>query len=181
MLSGCRKKSHGGFLGNSHLSWTCIDCSVIPDGDSIVVENRFGEPSDFELSTQIILRESQNVRLTVKLVDYVADLVQDDSIARSKVQAYIDYGNGLHSPKSDIVCSEDCIKGIFMGDIDIKNSYFESDTYKLIVVIHAFVQDKFHVNLVSIGDLVLASEVIEESKGKSFRKCNVLKRVLYIT
>ena len=137
------------------------------------MENRFDEPSDFELSTEIHLRESQNVRLSIKLVDFVADLVQDDSIARSKVQAYIDYGNGLHSPKSDIVCNKDCIKGIFLGDIDVRNSYFESDTYKLTVVIHAFAQDKFYVNLISVGDLVLSSEVIESSEGKSFSQCNV--------
>ena len=45
------------------------------------------------------------------------------------------------------------------------------------MIIHAFVQDKFHVNLVSIGDLVLASEIIEENKGKSSRKYYVSKRI----
>ena len=156
-------------LGNSYLVWNCLECSIIPDGDSIIVENRFGEPSDFKLSTEIYLLESQNVRLTVKLVDYVADLIQDDSTARSQVEAYIDYGNGVHSPKTEISCMEKCVKGIFDGNIDVRNSNLGSDTYKLVVIIHAFAQDKFHVNLVSIGDLVLASKVFEESEGKSFR------------
>ena len=158
------------FSGNSHLEWQCVDCTVIRDGDAIVVENRFTEPSDFELSTNIYLRESQNVRFTVELIDYVADLVQDNSLARTTVEAYIDYGNDLHSQKSDIACIKDCINGIFVGNIDVRNSNLKSDTYKLVVIIHAFTQDKFKVNLVSIGDLVLASEIFEDSKGWSFRK-----------
>ena len=158
------------FSGNSHLEWKCVDCTVIRDGDSIVVENRFTEPSDFELSTNMYLRESQNVRFTVELIDYVADLVQDNSLARTTLEAYIDYGNDLHSQKSDIACIKDCINGIFVGNIDVRNSNLKSDSYKLVVIIHAFTQDKFKVNLVSIGDLVLASEIFEDSKGRSFRK-----------
>lgn len=157
-------------LGDSNLIWNCVECSVIPDGDSIVIENRFSEPSDFELSTEINVLESQNVRLTVKLVDYVANLIQDDSMARSQVEAYIDYGNGVHSQKTEITCMERCVKGTFEGNIDVRNSNSRGDTYKLVVIIHAFAQDKFHVNLVSIGDLVLASKIFEESKGKSLRK-----------
>ena len=157
------------FLGNSNLDWKCVGCTVIHEGDSIIVTNRFSEPSAFELSANIFLREAQNVRLTVELVDYVADLVQDNSLARSTLQAYIDYGNDLESQKSNIACNEDCINGIFIGNIDIRNSNLENATYKLVVVIHAFAQDKFKVNLVSIGDLVLASEIFEENKGSSFR------------
>ena len=149
------------------MEWKCVDCSVVHDGDSIVVENRFTEPSDFELSTEIFLRESQNVRVTIELVDYVADLVQDNSLARSTVEAYIDYGNELQSQKSDIACNKDCINGVFIGNIDVRNSNSKSDNYRLVLIIHAFTQDKFKVNLVSVGDLVLASEIFEESKGKS--------------
>ena len=107
------------------------------------------------------------MRFTVELIDYVADLVQDSSLARTTVEAYIDYGNDLHSLKSDIACIEDCIDGEFVGNIDVKNSNTRSDIYKLVLIIHAFSQDKFKVNLVSVGDLVLASEIFEESKGKS--------------
>ena len=153
--------------GNSNLEWNCIDCNVRNEDDSIVVENRFTEPGDFELSTDIYLHELQNVRFTVELIDYVADLVQDNSLARTTVEAYIDYGNGLHSLKSDIACIQDCLKGIFVGNIDVTNSNSRSDIYKVVLVIHAFAQDKFKVNLVSVGDLVLASEIFEESKGKS--------------
>ena len=155
-------------LGNSHLDWKCVDCTVVRDGDSIVVENRFTEHSDFELSADLYIRESQNVRITIELVDYMADLVQDNSLARTTVEAYIDYGNELQSQKSNIACINDCVNGIFVGNIDVRNSNLNSNTYKLVVVIHAFTQDKFKVNTVSIGDLVLASEIFEESKGKEF-------------
>ena len=156
------------YLGNSYLDWKCVDCTVVHDGDSIVVENRFTEHSDFELSANIQLRESQNVRLTIELVDYVADLVQDNSLARTTVEAYIDYGDDFHTQKSDIACIKDCINGIFVGNIDVKN--WMSGTYKLMVIIHAFTQDKFKLKLVSMGDFLLASEIFEDSKGRSSQK-----------
>ena len=157
------RKDH---LGSSYFDWKCVDCTVVRDGDSIVVENRFTEHSDFELSASVQIRESQNVRLTIELVDYVADLVQDNSLARTTVEAYMDYGNDLHSENSNINCIEDCINGIFLGNIDVKN--WMSGTYKLVMVIHAFTQDKFKLKQVSMGDFVLASEIFEESKGNSF-------------
>jgi len=153
-------------LGNSYLDWNCDGCTVVRDGDSIVVENRFTEHSDFELSTDLYIRESQNVRITIELVDYMADLVNDNSLARTTVEAYIDYRDELHSQKSNIACVNDCVNGVFVGNIDVRNSNLDSDTYKLVVVIHAFLQDKFKVNKVSIGDLVLASEIFQESKGE---------------
>ena len=153
-------------LGNSYLDWNCDGCTVVRDGDSIIVENRFTEHSDFELSTDLYIRESQNLRITIELVDYMADLVQDNSLARTTVEAYIDYGSELQSQKSGIACINDCVNGIFVGNIDVRNSNSNSDTFKLVVVIHAFTHDKFKINKVSIGDLVLASEIFEESKGK---------------
>ena len=98
----------------------------------------------------------------------MADLVNDNSLARTTVEAFIDYGDGLQSEKSNIACVNDCVNGIFVGNIDVRNSNLDSDTYKLVVVIHAFLQDKFTVNKVSIGDLVLASEIFQESKGRGF-------------
>ena len=97
----------------------------------------------------------------------MADLVQDNSLARTTVEAYIDYGNEIQSQKSDIACINDCVNGIFVGNIDVRNSNSNNDTFKLIVIIHAFTHDKFKVTKVSIGDLVLASEIFEESKGRS--------------
>lgn len=135
-------------------------------GDSIIVENRFTEHSDFELSTELYLRKSQNLRIAIELVDYMADLVQDNTLARTTVEAYIDYGSGLQSQKSEIACINDCVNGVFVGNIDVRNSNSNSDTFKLAVVIHAFTHDKFKVNKVSIGDLVLASKIFEQSKGK---------------
>ena len=153
-------------LGSSHLDWNCVGCTVVRDGDSIVVENRFTEHTDFELSADLYISESQNLRIAIELVDYMADLVHDNSFAATTVEAYIDYGNELQSQKSGIACVNDCVNGIFVGNIDVRNSNLDSDTYKLVVVIHAFLQDKFKVNKVSIGDLVLASEIFQESKGR---------------
>ena len=110
--------------------------------------------------------------MTVNLIDYVADLVKDNSLARTTVEAYLDYGNGLHSPKSYIACNKDCINGIFDGNIDVRNSNSGNDTHKLIVVLHGFREDKFKVNQVSIGDLILASEIFENSKVKSLKNFN---------
>ena len=62
--------------GNPELHWQCDGCSIVAEDDAIIVENRFSEPDYFQLFTEIDLLESQNVRITVELVDYVADLVQ---------------------------------------------------------------------------------------------------------
>ena len=95
-------------------------------------------------------------------------MVQDNSLARTTVEAFIDYGNDFHSEKSDISCIKDCINGLFVGNIDVKN--WMLGTYKLVVVIHAFTQDTFKLKQVSLGDFVLASKIFEDSKGKEFQK-----------
>ena len=43
-----------------------------------------------------------------------------------------------------------------------------SGTFKLMIVIYGRKSDKFRVNTVAFGDLVLASEIKEESKGTCF-------------
>ena len=58
------------------MDWRCDGCTIVCDEDSVIVNNRFAEPTDFEISTDIKILESQNVRITIELVDYVADLVQ---------------------------------------------------------------------------------------------------------
>jgi len=150
------------------LIWNCIDCNVVHAGDSITVENRFGEPSDMQLSTEISIKEvSQNLRLTVQVVDYVADLVQDNSIAHTTVEAFLDYGNSIQSAKTNLVCTEDCLKGVFIGNLDVRNAYEKSGLFKLVVNIHAMTQDTFKLDTISLGDLVLASEIFPESKGRN--------------
>ena len=152
--------------------WECIDCTVINEGDAIIVENRFAEPSDFELSTNIVIEKSQNIRLTIEFLDYVADLTQDNSFARSNIEAYLDYGEN-DSPKTLLVCAENCLKGVFVGNLDIQNPNPMSGLFKLIVKIHAFNQDKFKMNLISLGDLILSSQIFEENKGME-RKSKIL-------
>lgn len=58
------------------MDWHCEGCTIVRHEDSIIVNNGFAEPTDFEISTDIEILESQNVRITIELVDYVADLVQ---------------------------------------------------------------------------------------------------------
>ena len=81
------------------------------------MKNTFNEPDDFELSTDIFLEEKQNIRVTLQFNDYVANLIQDNSMARSSIEAYLDYGNDLLSPKSIMICSNDCLKGTFDGNL----------------------------------------------------------------
>ena len=64
------------FCFQANLEWQCDGCSVVIVNESIIVENRFTEPNDFEISTDIDILESQNIRLTVEITDYIADLVQ---------------------------------------------------------------------------------------------------------
>ena len=94
-------------------------------------------------------------------------------MARSSVHAYLDYGNELESEKTHIVCSQDCLNGVFIGSIDVRHANPTSGIFKLVIVIHAYSQDKFRVDRISLGDLVLASEIIEESKGKNLIEINL--------
>ena len=87
------------------------------DENSIVVTNRFSEPEIFQLSTEIYLNEGQNVRLTIELVDYVANLVQSNDMARSSIEAFLDYGDQVYSAKTNITCMTDCLKGKFEGNL----------------------------------------------------------------
>ena len=83
----------------------------------IEVSNTFTEPDEFELSTNICLEEKQNIRITIQLIDYIANLIQDNSMARTSIKAYLDYGNNVFSSESNLVCSNDCLKGIFVGNL----------------------------------------------------------------
>ena len=155
-------------LKGTQLTWNCIDCKVVNDGDSIIVENRFGEPSDMQLSTEIEIEIGHNLRLAVEVIDYVANLIQDNSIARTTVEAYLDYGNNIQSAKANLVCCNDCLKGVFIGDLNIRNPYEKSGIFELVIKIHAMNNDSFKLKRISLGDLVLASEVFPASKGEDY-------------
>ena len=152
----------------TQLTWNCVDCKIVNEGGSIVVENRFGEPGDMELSTEIEIEIGQSLRLAVEVIDYVADLIQDNSIARTTVEAYLDYGNGIQSAKANLVCSNDCLKGVFIGNLDVRNAYENSGIFKLVINIHAMNNDSFKLKTISLGDLILASEIFPKSKGKDY-------------
>ena len=82
-----------------------------------MISNRFSEPAQFQISTDILVREGQNVRLTIELIDYVADLVQDNAMARTSIEAFLDYGENIFSPITNVTCSLDCLKGKFDGNL----------------------------------------------------------------
>ena len=104
--------------------------------------------------------------MTVHLVDYVADLIGDNSLARSSFQAYIDYGDDVQSQKTHLECKKECSKGVFIGDIDVKNEIPNSGIYSLKIEIYAYKEDKFRVNLLSLGDFILAPKIFDESKER---------------
>lgn len=110
------------------------------------------------------------MRLTLELVDFISELSGDNSLARMTVEAFIDYGNNLLSAKSVLICKEECLRGVFAGNLDVRNAYSISGYYQLVVNIHGYTQDKFRLNLLSLGDLILASHIFEDSKGKVYRK-----------
>ena len=98
----------------------------------------------------------------------------------------MDYDNGLESEKTNIQCNEACLNGIFLGNIDVRNSFARNGTFKLVIVIHGYTNDKFRVDLVSLGDLILSSEIFEDSKGKilltvKISETLVIKRNFFIT
>ena len=148
--------------------WTCQDCFISSDGEEIIVENRFSGYADFGLSADIFLAEGQNVRLTVEMIDAYADAYQDSALARSSVETYLEYEKNVQSAKTNMICSNDCLKGTYAGNLDVRNSNPGNGLYKLVINIHAFHADKFKITMISIGDLVLSSEIFEESKGLWF-------------
>ena len=127
-----------------------------------------------QLFTEIEIQTGQNLRLAVEVIDYVADLIQDNSIARTTVDAYLDYGNNIQSAKTNLVCSDDCLKGVFIGNLDVRNAYEKNGIFKLVINIHAMNNDSFKLKQISLGDLVLASEIFTASKGKDFIKVRAL-------
>lgn len=62
-------------------------------------------------------------------------------------------------------CSDDCLRGVFVGNLDVRHANPTNGTYKLTIVAHGFMNDQFKIDLVSLGDLVLASKIKNESKG----------------
>ena len=81
------------------------------------MENRYGDPTEFQLSTEISLKEHQNVRLTVEFIDYVADIIGDSNSARSSVNGFIEYEVNVESPKATMICKTDCLNGTFTGNL----------------------------------------------------------------
>ena len=92
--------------------------------------------------------------------------MEDSSITRSSIEAYLDYGENILSPKTTIICASECLKGAFIGNIDISNTQHGDGVYKLVIRVQAIMQDYFKISLISIGDLILKSRVFEENKGK---------------
>ena len=71
-----------------------------------------------------------------------------------------------------MLCNRDCLNGFFGGNIDVRNSLSKSGTFKLVITIHGYVNDKFRIDIVSLGDLILSSEIFSDSKGKIFITMN---------
>lgn len=60
------------------------------------------------------------------------------------------------------------MNGIYIGNIDVRHANPRSGSFKLIIVVHGYLNDKFKIDLISFGDLVLASQIFDENKGMNF-------------
>ena len=155
------------------MEWNCVACTVsFQDGGSIEVSNPLTEIGNYQLATNIVVSPSQNLRLTIHLIDYIANWIGDNSFAESSLEAYLDYGDGVHSPKSIINCRTDCLKGVYIGNIDLRNPSLLTGSYQLIINLYGLQHDVFKLDLISFGDLVLASQVYEESEGIITDSCD---------
>ena len=67
----------------------------------------------------------------MNLVDFIADFTHDSSVAHSTIEGFIDYGNGKLSVPSMFDCSEECVKGRYEGNFDIRNSRYEEGQFKV--------------------------------------------------
>ena len=79
------------------------------------------------------------------MTDYIADFVGDSSIAHSKIEAYIDYGDGKSSVVSEFDCSTECLKGRYEGNFDIRNSRYEEGQFEV-----CFELIKIHLSFISL-------------------------------
>lgn len=59
---------------------------------------------------------------------------------------------------------------MFIGNLDVRHANPTNGTVKFVMVVHAYINDKVQVDLVSLGDLVLASEIYEENKGINYHR-----------
>ena len=91
-------------------------------------------------------------------------------MARATISSFLEYENGVESQKTNVLCSEDCLRGVFIGNLDVRHSNSMLGTFKLVIDVQAYMMDKFRVNLLSFGDLILASEIKMESKGTNHFK-----------
>lgn len=60
------------------------------------------------------------------------------------------------------------MNGIYIGNIDVRHANPRSGSFKLVIVVHGYLNDKFKIDIISLGDLVLASQIFDENKGMIF-------------
>lgn len=69
----------------------------------------------------IPVEEKQNVRLNLKVSDYVGNVVGDSSYALMQLNISLQYSNGDEGSLYKFDCSTECIDGNFDGPIDLSN------------------------------------------------------------
>ena len=97
----------------------------------------------------------------INLVDFIADSVDDSSLAHSTVEGFIDYGNGKSSIISSLDCSKECLKGRYDGNFDIRNSRYEDGQFRVMSKIKV---PKLTLNIASIKRYRNYSRSIIDSK-----------------
>lgn len=81
------------------------------------MSNRFNDPQFFQLTTNLLVKEGQHVRLTIEMVDYLANIAQNNAFARTSIEVFLDYGENIISEKTNMTCSSDCLKGRYEGNL----------------------------------------------------------------
>ena len=57
------------------------------------------------------------------MIDFLGDVTNDNSLARTTMEAFLDFGNDVVSDISSVICKKDCLRGVFIGNMDINNAH----------------------------------------------------------
>ena len=82
----------------------------------------------FTVLTIIPVEETQNIRISLFLLDTVAN-VAGNYAAQSELNFTLEYSDGYTFKAGSIKCSENCVDGKYDGIIDLKNT--RTDTVKV--------------------------------------------------
>ena len=105
----------------------------------------------------------QNVRLELVINDFISSILGESSSSRLDVTFWLEYSDNSVSEEHLFRCSLDCVDGQYSGNIDLRNT--KTDTVKVYMRGTMFKQDSIKISKLHVGDLVLRSEINDDSRG----------------